>query len=70
MEWLYLLIFITGAFASWLIGKGFSGANKKYDGTFLINTTSVKDEILSLSLETDLDTLKNKGEMLIKVNVQ
>lgn len=42
----------------------------KFDGTFVINTTSVKDEILQLNLTTDLDDLKAKGEMRIKVEVK
>ena len=69
-NWLFVLIFIIGVFAGWMFNKSFSLFKKKYDGTFLINTTSVKDEILSLSLDTDLDTLKKNGEMLIKVTVQ
>lgn len=44
--------------------------NRKYDGTFVINTSSVKDEILALKLDTDLDTLKDKGWMSVKVEVQ
>lgn len=44
--------------------------DEKFDGTFLINTTSVKDEILQLNLTTDLDDLKTKGEMRIKVVVK
>jgi hypothetical protein len=69
-NWLFVLIFIIGVFAGWMVNKGLISSKKKYDGTFLINTTSVKDEILSLSLDTDLDTLKKNGEMLIKVKVQ
>ena len=43
---------------------------KKWDGIFLINTSSVEKEILSLNLSTDLDTLQEKGYMEVKVEVQ
>lgn len=56
-----------GLFVGYSIGKIPDG---KFDGTFLINTTSVKDEILQLNLSTDLDELKIKGEMHIKVEVK
>lgn len=55
-----------GLFVGYSIGKI---PGKDFDGTFLINTTSVKDEILQLNLTTDLDDLKTKGEMRIKVEV-
>ena len=58
---------IAGGVAGYLLGRFPVG---DFDGTFLINTTSVKDEILQLNLTTDLDDLKTKGEMRIKVEVK
>lgn len=62
-----ILSLIFSGYIGYLIGKI---PDEKFDGTFLINTTSVKDEILQLNLTTDLDDLKAKGEMRIKVEVQ
>lgn len=62
-----ILSLIFSGYIGYLIGKIPDG---KFDGFFVINTTSVKDEILQLNLTTDLDDLKTKGEMRIKVEVK
>lgn len=61
-----LSLFFSG-YIGYLIGKI---QDVKFDGTFVINTTSVKDEILQLHLTTDPDELKTRGEMRIKVEVK
>lgn len=62
-----MIALFLGSVIGYFIGKI---PDEKFDGTFVINTTSVKDEILQLNLTTDLDDLKAKGEMRIKVEVQ
>lgn len=62
-----MIALFLGGIIGYFIGKI---PDEKFDGTFLINTTSVKDEILQLNLTTDLDDLKTKGEMRIKVEVK
>lgn len=58
---------LLGLVIGYSVGKIPGG---KFDGTFVINTTSVKDEILQLHLTTDPDELKTRGEMRIKVEVK
>lgn len=62
-----MIALFLGGVIGYFVGKI---PGKDFDGTFLINTTSVKDEILQLNLTTDLDDLKTKGEMRIKVEVK
>lgn len=62
-----MIAIFLGGVIGYFIGKI---PDEKFDGTFVINTTSVKDEILQLNLTTDLDDLKTKGEMRIKVEVK
>ena len=62
-----IIALFLGGYIGYFIGKI---PGKDFDGTFIINTTSVKDEILRLNLSTGLDDLKAKGEMRIIVEVK
>ena len=67
---IYILIGFLLGVGLCALQAGLSKSSKDWDGVFKINATNGKDEILELNLSTDLDELKSKGYMEVKVEVQ